>query len=93
MGVHVHEAGRHDPPAGIDSAPRLFVQLPDRHDAAVPDSNVRTAARSPCAIDDLTAYDCDIEHGVPPSMLASPKVTFTRYPSDPNKLSSLSEEV
>ena len=62
--VHVDEAGRDDLARRVQVPARgLAVQVTDRHDLVVPDSDVRAAARTSGAVDDLSALDLQVKHG------------------------------
>jgi len=69
--VHVDEAGRHDLARRVQVAPGgLAVQITDRRDTVVDDSDVRAGPRAPGAVDDLRTLDLEIKHGrasVPPA--------------------------
>src|SRR5471032_1159357 len=72
MRVDVDEAGRDDLALGVDGARRLLVDVADRRDPAVVDSDVGDPTGRTRAVDDRSAADDHVEHG--PTIVQQPWV-------------------
>ena len=57
VGVAVHEPGRHDLSLGVDDVARPLPNAADRHDAAMPDTDVGREARQAGSVDHHTVLD------------------------------------
>ena len=86
MRMDVDEAGCDDLALGVDRVRRLLVDLADRRDPAVADSDVGDPAGRPRTVDDRATADDHVEHD--PTIVQQPWVTHLRvgWRSSPGRL-------